>query len=253
MKQACLMYGVETRPGAIVVAKSRSMSLPKVRRLFAHVEARLLALWIGLVAAVWAFLALASELREGELTSFDTWVLLAFRHPNNPHQAVGPIWLTDGMRDITSLGSVTVLFLITAIAALILYIHDKKRHAAVLGAAIILSQLSDTLLKNFYGRVRPAFAVYGTPPVSLSFPSGHSTTATTAYFVLAMIAATLEVRTAVKVIFFAIAALLALSIGFSRVFLGVHWPSDVMAGWCVGGFWALAASLVLSELNKHAR
>ena len=229
------------------------MSLPKVQRLFAHMEARLLALWIALAGAAWAFLRVAGEFREGELTAFDTWVLLRLRHPNNPHQAIGPIWLTDGMRDITSLGSVTVLFFITAVAALILYFHNKKPHAAVLGAAVLLSQLSGDVLKNFYGRVRPAFAVYGTPPVSLSFPSGHSTTATTAYFLLATIAAGLETRTAVRILYFAIAALLALSIGFSRVFLGVHWPSDVMAGWCVGGFWALAAGSVLLELNKHAR
>lgn len=229
------------------------MDLLALKRLVARPEARLLVLWIGLVAAVWVFLSLASELREGELTSFDTWVLLALRQPNNPHLAIGPVWLTDSMRDITSLGSVTVLFLITAVAAVVLYFYDRKRHAAVLVVAVLMTQLSDTLLKNFYGRVRPAFAVYGAPPVSLSFPSGHSTTSTATYFLLAMIAAELEVRANVRLVLFAIAALLALLIGFSRVFLGVHWPSDVMAGWCLGGFWALAGSLVLSEFKKRPR
>jgi undecaprenyl-diphosphatase len=218
-----------------------------------RIEVKLLGLWTALVAALWAFLSLAGEMREGELTAFDTWVLVALRHVNSPHNAIGPQWLTGGMRDITALGSFTVLFLITVVAVSMLFMHGKNRQAGVLAAGVVLAQVSGELLKLFYGRMRPSFAVYGDLPTSLSFPSGHSTVATATYFLLALIVAGLEVRIAAKVLVFAMAALLAIAIGVSRVYLGVHWPSDVIAGWCLGGFWALAASLVLFGSSARAR
>jgi undecaprenyl-diphosphatase len=228
------------------------MNFRHLTRLTARIEVRLLGLWVALIAAIWAFLSLAGELREGELTAFDSWLLAALRHANSPHDAIGPQWLTGSMRDITALGSFTVLFLITIVAVSMLYMHGKKRQAGVLAAGVVLAQISGELLKLFYGRTRPSFAIYGDLPTSLSFPSGHSTVATATYFLLALIVAGLEVRVAAKVLVFAIAALLAITIGFSRVYLGVHWPSDVIAGWCLGGSWALAASLVLSETGRKS-
>jgi undecaprenyl-diphosphatase len=229
------------------------MDFPPLARLAARIEVRLLGLWVALVAAIWAFLSLAGEVREGELNAFDKWVLAALRHANSPHNALGPKWLTGSMRDITALGSFTVLFLITIVAVSVLYMHGKKRQAGVLAAGVVLAEISGELLKLFYGRTRPSFAIYGDLPTSLSFPSGHSTVATATYFLLALIVSGLEVRRAAKVLIFSMAALLAIAIGFSRVYLGVHWPSDVIAGWCLGGFWALAASLVLSEPGNRAR
>lgn len=240
----------QTEAGLRLFTGKWRMDFQHLARLAARIEVSLLALWVALIAAIWAFLSLAGELREGELTAFDTWVLIALRHTGLPHEAIGPRWLTDSMRDITALGSFTVLFLITIVAVSMLAMHGKKRQAGVLAAGVVLAQISGQFLKLFYGRTRPSFAVYGDLPTSLSFPSGHSTVATATYFLLALIVAGLEVRTAAKVLVFAMAALLAIGIGFSRVYLGVHWPSDVIAGWCVGGFWALAASLVLSEFGR---
>lgn len=217
-----------------------------------RIETALLAAWMIAAAAVLAFLHIASEVREGEFSTFDRAVLMALRVNGDPHHARGPLWLTESLRDITALGGLTVLILVIAMAAIALLAYGHRRHAAVLVVATLGAQLSSGLFKNFYDRVRPTFAIYGDLPTSMSFPSGHSTVATAAYFLLAVILASLEPKPAIKILAFAVAGLLALLIGFSRLYLGVHWPSDVAAGWCLGAAWALAASLVLRALKRRS-
>src|SRR5690242_3209234 len=183
--------GIEASPA---FRGNGGMNFQHLTRLIAtRIEVRLLALWVALVTAIWAFLSLASELREGELTAFDSWVLTALRHPNSATEAIGPRWLTGAMRDITALGSFTVLFIVTIVAVVMLYMHGKKRQAGVLAASAVLAQISGELLKLFYGRTRPSFAIYGDLPTSLSFPSGHSIVGTATYFLLALIVSGLEV------------------------------------------------------------
>ncbi|MBV9045239.1 MAG: phosphatase PAP2 family protein [Alphaproteobacteria bacterium] len=224
-----------------------------IASLRSHVEITLLTLWIALAAAAWSFLALASELQEGELTSYDRWLMQALREPGLPHVPVGPPWLIDTMRDFTSLGSVAVLLLLTTIVAVALLIYRQRAQAAVLAAAVVMANVSNSLLQLFYGRARPDFIVQGVLPPSHSFPSGHSAMATAAYFLLAMILASYETRRTARVFAFGVAAFLAILIGFSRVYLGVHWPSDVLAGWTLGGIWALLGALALRFARRSAR
>jgi undecaprenyl-diphosphatase len=218
--------------------------------LFARVEIALLVAWIAVAGAIWSFLALGSEMREGELAAFDLRLLLAMRQPDNPHLAAGPPWLLECMRDVTALGGVTLLTIITVISVIALAAHGRKVQAAVLAVSVPLAQASSDLFKAFYGRARPSFAIYGDLPISQSFPSGHSTVATATYFLLAVIVASLETRLSTKVLVFAVAALLSIMIGISRVYLGVHWPSDVIAGWFLGAAWALVAALVLKTVTR---
>jgi undecaprenyl-diphosphatase len=210
-----------------------------------RIEITLLGLWLALAAAAWSFLALASELQEGELAASDRWLLQSLRKPGLPHVPSGPPWLADTMRDLTSLGSVPVLLILTTIVVVALVAHRQRRQAAILAGAVALANLSNSLFKVFYARPRPDFVVYGTLPLSQSFPSGHSTVATATYFLFAVMASSLETRLAPRVFAFGTAAFLAIIVGFSRVYLGVHWPSDVLAGWFLGGVWALIASLTL--------
>jgi undecaprenyl-diphosphatase len=212
----------------------------------------LLATWIALAASVWAFLTLAGEVREGEANAFDRWVVLGLRQAADAHRAIGPEWLTETMRDITALGSVVVLVIVVTIATAALLVHGRRLHAAVLVGAAMSAELSMDVFKALIARVRPDFAILGTLPVSHSFPSGHSTVATATYFLLAMIVSRLEIRRSAKVLAFATAALLAIAVGFSRVFLGVHWASDVVAGWLLGASWALLTSIVLGTLEASA-
>lgn len=185
---------------------------------------------------------------EGETTAFDRAILLALRQPNQPHVAIGPHWLSETMRDITALGGVTLLILIVSVAALLLLIHGKRREAAVLAATTVFAQLASDLFKTFYDRSRPDFAIYGDLPPTHSFPSGHSTVAATAYMLLALIVARLEPSLGTKRLVFVLAAILIVAIGISRVYLGVHWPSDVLGGWALGGGLALlSAQLFLAK------
>lgn len=222
-----------------------------LNRFFPRIELTVLAVWIAAAAAVWGFLGIADEMHEGELDAYDRAILSALRVPGNPHAAIGPHWLVESMRDVTALGGVTLLLLVTVIAVIALLAYRHRREALVLAASVVLAQLSSGLFKNFYERVRPTFAVYGDLPTSMSFPSGHSTVATATYFLLAVIVADLDPARPVKILAFAVAGLLALMIGFSRVFLGVHWPSDVIAGWCLGAAWAFAAAVVLRYLQRR--
>lgn len=220
-------------------------------RIVACIEIALLAVWVALAGAVWAFLAIGDEMSEGELTAFDRLVLEALRQPGNPHAAIGPHWLLESMRDITALGGFTVLTLVTVISVIALLAHRHRVHALVLAVFVPLAQLSTEFFKGYYERPRPAFAVFGDLPTSMSFPSGHSTIATATYFLLAVIVASLEPRPSTRVLSFAVAAFLSVMIGFSRAFLGVHWPSDVVAGWCLGSAWALLAAVVMRAVKAR--
>lgn len=216
-----------------------------------RIEIALLAVWMALAGAVWSFLAIGSEMREGELTAFDRWVLEALRLPGEPHRAAGPHWLMESMRDLTALGGITVLSIVTVLTVIVLLGHKRRVQALVFAVCVPLAQLSSGLFKHVYERVRPSFAVYGDLPTSMSFPSGHSTVATATYFLLAVIISSLETSRSMKALAFAVAALLSIMIGASRVYLGVHWPSDVIAGWCLGAAWAMVAAVGLRMLNKR--
>lgn len=229
------------------------LRLESLARLLVRIEVALLLVWIALAGTIWAFLAIGSEMREGELTAFDFWVLNALRQPGQPHLAVGPHWLAESMRDVTALGGVTLLALVTMLSVVTLLGHGRKIQALVLATCVPLAQLSSGLFKDIYERARPSFTIYGDLPASMSFPSGHSTTATATYFILAVIVSSLEADRSMKVLSFAMAALLSVMIGVSRVYLGVHWPSDVIAGWCLGAVWAMVAALGLRVAHSRSR
>jgi undecaprenyl-diphosphatase len=141
--------------------------------------------------------------------------------------------------------------LVTLVGVLAFLFHRRWRHAAILAGTVLLADVSSEALKVFYDRPRPDLVPHGTYVYSASFPSGHSTLSTAMYLTLAMLVASLEPRQASKVMAFTLAAALSLGIGFSRVYLGVHWPSDVLAGWALGGAWALAAWFVLLRLGRR--
>jgi undecaprenyl-diphosphatase len=192
-------------------------------------------------AAALAFLTLGSEISEGEFTAFDTHILTALRQ-SGQHIARGPGWLPGAMRDITSLGGVTVVLLIVAVSVIVLLLHDKRREALVLAGTTTFAQILSSLFKLFYDRTRPDFSIFGDLPASHSFPSGHSTVSSATYLLLAIIVARFEPTIGIKRTVFILASVLIVAIGISRVYLGVHWPSDVLGGWVLGGGIALLSA-----------
>jgi undecaprenyl-diphosphatase len=115
----------------------------------------------------------------------------------------------------------------------------------------LLADISSEGLKGLYGRPRPDLVPHGAYVYSASFPSGHSTLSAATFLTLAALIASLESARGTKRMVFTLAAMLILAIGFSRIYLGVHWPSDVLAGWCLGGAWALAAWMALLRFGRR--
>ena len=159
--------------------------------------------------------------------------------------------LQEAMRDITALGGFTVLTLVTVVAAIAFLVHRKLRHAAVLVGTVLVAQAGSEFLKGLYGRPRPDLAPHGVYVYSASFPSGHSMLSAAVFLTLAMLVASLETRLVTKALAFATAIFVMTAVGLSRIYLAVHWPSDVLAGWCAGAGCALAAWAVLLNLEKR--
>lgn len=227
--------------------------IPTARWLATRLEARALVAWIGCVGAVWAFLSVAEEVGEGETDAIDRALLLALRSPGDPNEPIGPRWFEEAMRDITALGGFTLLTVTVIVATLMLIFHDRRREAAVFAVTVILAQVSSEVLKAIYDRARPDLVTHGGYVYSQSFPSGHSTMAAVTFFTLATVVASVEARKRTKALIYGLAIAFVVLVGVSRVYLGVHWPTDVVGGWALGATWALAAWIALGLLGVRPR
>lgn len=220
-----------------------------LQRLLRRVESRALIWVIGAAGAIWAFFNIASEVGEGETMALDKRILLALRNPADTTSPIGSHSLQEAMRDVTALGGVTVMVLVTVVAVLAFLMHGRRWHAGILALTVVLADVSSQGLKMIYGRPRPDLTPHGSYVYSASFPSGHSTLSAATFLTLAMLIASLEPSRGTKAMVFVLAIALMLAIGFSRIYLGVHWPSDVLAGWCLGGALALAAWTALLRVG----
>lgn len=221
-----------------------------LRNLIRRLETRALLLWLGAAGAIWAFLKLAGEMTEGETNAFDSRILLALRRPGDLADPIGSRSVEESMRDVTALGGFTFLTLLTVVATLALLFHGKWKRALVFAGAVIAANISSEVLKQVYDRPRPILVPHGSYVYSASFPSGHSTLAAATFLTLATVIASLEPRRSTKILTYVVAIILTIMVGFSRVYLGVHWPSDVLGGWCLGAAWALAAWIVLNQVTR---
>jgi undecaprenyl-diphosphatase len=210
-------------------------------------------LWLtilGLLAAIWAFLALTGEVREGETSPFDRQILLAFRTPGDLGTPIGPRWVQESARDITALGGFTALSLVVVLAVVILILLDRRTQALILGLTAVFAQGVGELAKAFIDRARPELVPHLDLVYSSSFPSGHALMSPAIYLTLAAIVAAARPRPAIRRVLLVGAVMLVIVIGISRVYLGVHWPSDVLAGWTLGTAIALAASLAIARTQS---
>jgi undecaprenyl-diphosphatase len=215
-----------------------------------HEMAVLLAL-AGVVAGVWGFALLADEVREGGTQAFDQKLLLAFRHDDATYAPLGPPSVQEAARDITSLGGTAVLTIITAIAAGFLAL-DGKRHMAFFVCGSVLSGVAaGTILKDLFHRPRPDLVPISIYVSGASFPSGHSMMSAVTYLTLGALLARSQERKGVRAYFLLVAMFLTLAVGVTRVYLGVHWPTDVLAGWTAGAVWALLCWLAARWLQSR--
>ncbi len=224
------------------------MHLPRSLR---RTDVSTLVLLILATGALWAFVTLAAEMVEGDLSAFDETVLLALRTAGNPDDPLGPQWVEEMMRDITALGGATVLVLVTTCVVVAFLLRRRWRDAVFLLVAVIGGRLLGVVAKSGFSRPRPDLVPHGMEVYSHGFPSGHSMMAATTYLTLAVMLSRAEASFRMKIFYLALAVILTVAIGISRVYLGVHWPSDVLGGWAAGAFWALLCALAARRLDRE--
>lgn len=185
------------------------------------------------------FEEVVDDVLEGDTHKIDKKILEALRHPGDMSDPIGPHWLQEMMRDFTSLGGIGILLFITLSAAIYLFIINKRVRGIYLLCAIGTGTILSNVLKAGFDRPRPEIERYETYVATASLPSGHSMMATLVYLTLGALLAEAQPNRNIKIFFVSISVLVALIVGISRVYLGAHWPSDVLAGWLLGSAWAL--------------
>ncbi|SFF40522.1 undecaprenyl-diphosphatase [Aureimonas phyllosphaerae] len=231
-----MLPGMEPTPPASRLS-SRRPDLGRIP-ILRKVEVRGLAFFGIISASLFGFLTIASEMREGETHAFDDAILRALRSPTDPADPIGPFWIEAIMRDLTALGGYTVLSLILVLAVTYLLMKGKRASALMMAVAVVGGVILSNLLKIGFDRQRPDVVAHLVDVHSLSFPSGHAMLSAVTYLTLGALLARSERGIVMRAYFMGVAIVLTLLIGSSRVYLGVHYPTDVLAGWCAGSAWA---------------
>lgn len=212
-----------------------------------------LAVLFALCAAAFLFLRLAGEVREGETQRVDEWVLRSLRTPGNLAVPIGPPWMPEATRNLTALGSLAVLLLVVLAVAGFLALVRRWWHLVLVLVASGGGMLLMLVLKRAFDRPRPTVV----PPLTLettpSFPSGHAMMSAVVYLTLGTLLAQLCSRWRERIYVLTVAGLLTLVIGLTRLYLGVHYPTDVLAGWSIGLAWALASGLGARALRTRSQ
>jgi len=214
-------------------------------------EAAVLVAVLGVVLALFVFVRIAEQLGEGELANLDEWLLRLLRVPGHPHTPIGPPWLLEAAQDITALGGRTMLLAVTLFAIGYLGLEGKYGAMGLVTMAAAGGGLLNTVMKQLFGRDRPDVVPHLVAVTSPSFPSGHSMLAAIVYLTLGALLARFAARRRTRVYILTVALFAAFLVGASRVYLGVHYPSDVLAGWCAGLVWALVCWLTARYLQKR--
>ena len=216
-------------------------------------ELTLLIILLIVVSGVWGFIELADEVIEGETQMIDERILLALRNPQDPTDPLGPPWVEEMGRDLTALGGLAILTLLTGGVAGYLVLSHKYALATLVVVAVMGGSLLSLLLKAEFERPRPDLVPHGMYVYNASFPSGHSMGAAATYLTLGALLARVQSRRRLKIYFMLVAMLLTFLVGLSRIYLGVHWPTDVLAGWTAGALWALICWLVTWWLQARGQ
>ena len=216
-------------------------------------EYRLLLGFVAAIGLAVTFGALAGEMLEGDFGAFDRNFLLALRNPDDLATPIGPHFIQTAMLDITALGSETILTLVTIMALGFLVLRKRYRQSLLVAAAVGGGAILSGILKSLFSRARPDVVPRLAEVSSGSFPSGHAMNSAIIYLTLAVLIARSYEDARTRSFIVGLATLATLTIGFSRLYLGVHWPTDVAAGWLVGLAWALMMGMIAITLQKRRK
>ena len=225
--------------------------LSAIRSQLYRVELPVLILLALGGAGIWAFAELADEVMEGSSRAIDVAIIVAMRNPADLSDPIGPRWLEELGRDFTALGGVGVLLMLTLATAGYLVLAAKRRIALFVVVAVCGGLLLSSGFKSAFDRPRPDLVPHQAYVYTASFPSGHSMMSAVTYLTLGTLLARMHKRRAIKIYFLGLAILLTLGVGVSRIYLGVHWPTDVLAGWAAGATWAIVCWLLALWLQQR--
>jgi len=191
------------------------------------------------------FVALAAQLGTPSVQRFDESVVRSLRNVKDLAQPIGPSWFKELTRDFTALGGYGILSTITILVTTFLHLERRPARAHFVVVTIVAGYSLSMTLKALIARPRPDIVPWLSHVHSSSFPSGHSMMSAVVYLSLGLMLSDLTSRRLVKT--FVIAAPLTISslVGLSRVYMGVHYPTDVVAGWWLGISWSLACWLAI--------
>jgi undecaprenyl-diphosphatase len=204
-----------------------------------------------IAGCIWTFVQLAGKIRKCRTDEIDNRILRALRRPENPAIPIGPSWLPEVARDVTALGSGSDLALASAILVGFLCLNRRFRAAGYLVASLGSGLWLCQLLKDFFVRRRPTEVAHLTHFDPESFPSGHSMGSAVVYLTLGGIISRQVRGWVAKVYFLSVALLLTMLVGISRLYLGVHYPTDVLAGWAAGSLWSSACTQAARWLQRQ--
>ena len=189
---------------------------------------------------------------EGETAAFDRRILLAFRKADDPAQPIGPTWITGVLLDLTSLGGPTVITLVVLAVVGFLLLQTRYWTAFFIFMTAVTGEAVSYAMKSLFARPRPDVVPHLREAFSSSFPSGHAMQSAIIYLTLGAVLMRITEGRLTKIYCLAIAMLLTFLVGVSRVWLGVHYPTDVLAGWIVGLFWASLCWLAAQHYEVRA-
>lgn len=228
----------------------RSLSI--LARVARYEFAALLSVLV-LFGGVWGFVELAEEVSEGDTQSIDETLLLSLRNPIDHTDPLGPGWVEELGRDFTALGGVGVLVLVSLGALGYLLLARRYRAALFASVAVPGGILLSTLMKVGFDRSRPDLVPHDSLVYTASFPSGHAMMSAVTYLTLAALLIRVQPELRLKAYTLVLATLLTLLVGISRVYLGVHWPTDVLAGWTAGAAWAALCWLAMRWMQRRGQ
>lgn len=234
----------------------RKLLPPKVRRYVDALDVEALTLLgaaMVIVMAALVFLVVAGQVADGDTQKFDEAIVQWFRRADDPAVARGPAWLREAGIDITALGSFSVILLLVLAVSGFLWIHREKRLMALLLVSTGTGFLLNSLMKAAFDRPRPSVVPHLREVVTPSFPSGHATLSAIVYLTIGVLLFQVVKGRQARLYCLAVAMAATLLVGLSRVYLGVHYPSDVLAGWATGIAWATACWLAAQYVERRQR
>jgi undecaprenyl-diphosphatase len=214
-------------------------------------DSKQLILFFVICLILMGFVQLATVVMGGSTSDLDEAMLLSLRNANDLSDPIGPMWVEELMRDITAFGGVGILVSISLTVFGYLLLTGQKSVAWYFFIAIFTGISLSFALKYGFTRPRPNLVPHGSYVYTSSFPSGHAMMSALIYLTIAGMLSHLPFSRSLKTYFLTVAVILTVAVGFSRVYLGVHWPTDVLAGWMIGSGWAFMSLLISRYVRRN--